>query len=139
MIPYIVTIEVMINERRKILVERTELDEFIESIRSSDGSGECAVKHAIDIVGGKWKLNILALIVRSDNVRFNEMKRRIYGITNTMLTNTLKELEMDKLIQRTQYNEMPLRVEYSLTEKGRNILPALLELSKWWKQNKTDM
>ncbi|BCN30273.1 winged helix-turn-helix transcriptional regulator [Anaeromicropila herbilytica] len=120
-------------------MEQTELEEFIESIRSSDISGECSVKRALDVVGGKWKLNILTLIVQLDTVRFNEMKRRLYGITNTMLTNSLKELEADKLIKRTQYNEMPLRVEYSLTEKGKSILPVLLELSKWWKQYTTDI
>lgn len=117
---------------------RTELEEFIESIRSSDGSGECSVKYAIDIVGGKWKLKILTQMIRFETVRFNEMKRRINGITNTMLTNSLKELEADQLIKRIQYNEMPLRVEYSLTEKGTHILPVLFELSKWWLQYKSD-
>lgn len=115
-------------------MEQTELEVYIDSIRSSDYSEECSVKHAIDMIDGKWKLHILALMVRLDYVRFNEMKRRLFGITNTMLTNSLKELEVDKLIERTQYNEMPLRVEYSLTEKGKSILPVLLELSKWWKQ-----
>jgi DNA-binding HxlR family transcriptional regulator len=115
-------------------MEQSELQDFIQSIRSADGSRECSVKHAIDMIGGKWKLRILAVIVRYDCLRYNEMRRKLEGITNTMLVNSLKELEADNLIQRTQYNEMPLRVEYSLTEKGQSILPVLLALSNWWKQ-----
>lgn len=119
-------------------MEQTELEEYIQSIRSSDGSEECSVKYAIDIIGGKWKLRILALMFRSNCIRFNEMKRKLDGITNTMLVNSLKELEADKLIKRIQYNEIPLRVEYFLTEKGLSILPVLFELSKWWKQYNAD-
>ena len=52
-------------------------------------------------------------------------------ITNTALTNALKELETDELVQRIQYNEMPLRVEYSLTEKGRDLLPVFYAISQW--------
>ncbi len=115
-------------------MEQSELQEFIQSIRASDGSDECSVKQAVDMIGGKWKLRILALIVRFDCLRYNEMRRKLDGITNTMLVNSLKELEADNLIKRIQYNEMPLRVEYSLTEKGKSILPVLLAMSNWWKQ-----
>ena len=57
-------------------------------------------------------------------MRFGELKKMLKPITNTALTNALKELEADDLIQRVQYNEMPLRVEYFLTEKGRDLLPV---------------
>ena len=57
-------------------------------------------------------------------MRFGELKKMLKPITNTALTNALKELEVDDLIQRIQYNEMPLRVEYFLTEKGRDLLPV---------------
>ena len=58
-------------------------------------------------------------------MRFGELKKMLKPITNTALTNALKELEADDLIQRIQYNEMPLRVEYSLTLKGQDLLPVL--------------
>ena len=62
-------------------------------------------------------------------MRFGELKKMLKPITNTALTNALKELEADDLIQRIQYNEMPLRVEYFLTEKGRDLLPVFYAIS----------
>jgi DNA-binding HxlR family transcriptional regulator len=69
-------------------------------------------------------------------MRFNELKKEIYGITNTMLSNSLQVMQNDNLVQRVQYNEMPLRVEYSLTDTGKEVLPILLELSKWGLEQK---
>ncbi len=112
---------------------KTELVQFIDELRRSDGSGECPIRMALDTIGGRWKLRILSQMLRYEKLRFNELKRNIIGITNTMLACSLKELEAAKLITRIQYNEMPLRVEYSLTEVGISILPVLFELSKWWR------
>ena len=64
-------------------------------------------------------------------MRFGELKKLLKPITNTSLTNALKELEKDELVQRIQYNEMPLRVEYSLTEKGQDLLPVFYAISQW--------
>ena len=64
-------------------------------------------------------------------MRFGEVKKVLKPITNTALTNALKELEADDLIERIQYNEMPLRVEYSLTQKGRDLLPVFYAIMQW--------
>ena len=64
-------------------------------------------------------------------MHFGELKKVLKPITNTALTNALKELEADELVQRIQYNEIPLRVEYSLTEKGRDLLPVFYAISQW--------
>ena len=64
-------------------------------------------------------------------MRFGELKKMLKPITNTALTNALKELEADDLIQRIQYNEMPLRVEYSLTLKGQDLLPVFYAIMQW--------
>lgn len=64
-------------------------------------------------------------------MRFGELKKMLKPITNTMLTNALKELEGDGLIHREQYNEIPPRVEYALTEKGRDLLPVFYAISQW--------
>ena len=64
-------------------------------------------------------------------MRFGELKKMLKPITNTALTNALKELEADDLIQRIQYNEMPLRVEYSLTQKGQDLLPVFYAIMQW--------
>ena len=74
---------------------------------------------------------ILCVIDNNEVVRYGDLRRTVYGITNTMLAQSLKELESDGLICRTQYNEMPVRVEYSLTEKTKSMIPILLELKKW--------
>jgi DNA-binding HxlR family transcriptional regulator len=67
----------------------------------------------------------------NDFTRYNELKRKVKGITNMMLTKSLKELEGHDLIVRIQYETIPPKVEYSLTERGKALLPALKELSLW--------
>lgn len=97
-----------------------------------DLAGEdCGLKKVLDTIGGKWKIMILCVIDREDIVRYGELRREVYGITNTMLANSLKEMEQDGMIIRKQYDEMPVRVEYSLTDKAKSIIPILLELKKW--------
>ena len=95
----------------------------------------CGLKRVLDLVGGKWKILILCLIDRNEVVRYGELKRGIYGITNTMLATSLKEMEADGMVLRTQDDEMPVRVEYRLTDKAKSIIPILLELKKWGEEN----
>ena len=95
----------------------------------------CGLKKVINIIGGKWKIMILCVIDKEGVVRYGDLRRSIFGITNTMLANSLKEMEEDGLVNRKQYMEMPVRVEYSLTEKGESIVPLLLELKRWGEEN----
>ena len=95
----------------------------------------CGLKRVLDLIGGKWKILILCLIDRNEVVRYGELKRGIYGITNTMLATSLKEMEADGMVLRTQYDEMPVRVEYRLTDKAKSIIPILLELKKGGEEN----
>ena len=85
----------------------------------------------IDLIGGKWKILILCVMDQKDTVRYGELRRSIVGITNTMLANSLKEMETDGFVNRKQYDEMPVRVEYTLTKKAKSIIPILLELKRW--------
>ncbi|MCM1577433.1 MAG: winged helix-turn-helix transcriptional regulator [Ruminococcus sp.] len=80
---------------------------------------------------GKWKLQIIYELCIKYPIRFGELKKNIGGITNTMLTASLRELEQDGLISRAQFNEIPPHVEYSLTEKGKALLPVFYEMTKW--------
>lgn len=98
------------------------------------GNG-CGLKRVLNILGGKWKILILCVIDNKEVVRYGDLRREVYGITNTMLANSLKEMEQDGLVIRTQYDEMPVRVEYSLTDKAKSIIPLLLELKKWGEEN----
>ncbi|MBP5746679.1 MAG: helix-turn-helix transcriptional regulator [Lachnospiraceae bacterium] len=95
----------------------------------------CGLKKVIDIVGGKWKIMILCIIDRDKVVRYRELKRAVFGITNTMLAQSLKELENDGLVIRRQYDEMPVRVEYTLSKKAKSLIPILLQLKKWGESN----
>ena len=99
------------------------------------GGEGCGLKKVINIVGGKWKIMILCVIDRDEVVRYGDLRRSIYGITNTMLAQSLKDMESDGLVIRKQYDEMPVRVEYSLSEKAKSLIPILLELKRWGESN----
>lgn len=94
---------------------------------------ECPILYAMRIIGQKWKLPILWYIADSENqtLRYKELERRVVGITATMLTKCLRELEADGLIHRTQYSTIPPTVEYSLLERGKSLMPALESVYRW--------
>lgn len=87
---------------------------------------KCPMGYAFKAIEGKWKLPTLYILSENGTLRYNELKKAL-GITNMMLTSTLKELEEFGLVSRTQYNEIPPRVDYSLTEMGQKLLPVLNE------------
>lgn len=91
----------------------------------------CPVKYALSILSGKWKIQIAWELNQQEVIRFNELQRRLNGISSFMLSKNLEELERQKIIVRKQYNEIPPRVEYSLTELGKAIHPALDMLGAW--------
>lgn len=102
-----------------------------ESICENIACQGCGLKKVLNIIGGKWKILLLCVIDDKGVMRYGELRRAVYGITNTMLAQSLKEMEEDGLIERRQYREMPVRVEYSLTEKAHSMIPILLELKHW--------
>ena len=87
----------------------------------------------MEIIGQKWKLPILWYIADAEDrkLRYRELERKVVGITATMLTKCLRELESDGLISRTQYNTIPPTVEYALTERGTSLIPALESVYRW--------
>ncbi len=91
----------------------------------------CFLQKAMSTIGGKWKLPILCSLTANGTTRYNDLLRNIKGISNTMLSKSLKELEEDELIKRFEYLEIPVRVEYTLTEKAVRLQPILLELIRW--------
>lgn len=94
-------------------------------------SGDCPVTFLILMLQGKWKTQVLYVMSLSDTIRFGQLKKEVPGITNTMLTSTLRALEEDGLIHREQFNEIPPHVEYSLTEKGKDLFPVFHEMMNW--------
>lgn len=91
-------------------------------------AGQCPILYAMDLIGQKWKLPILWYIADKGPIRYNELRRDVVGITPTMLTKCLGELEEAGLIERHQFPEIPPHVEYSLTPDGESLLPTLREL-----------
>ena len=92
---------------------------------------ECPLQRAMEMIGGKWKLAILCSLTADGTLRYNDLKRRMNGISNTMLAKSLKEMEDDGLVTRTEYMEVPIRVEYAMTDKAKKLGPILLEPAKW--------
>ena len=94
---------------------------------------DCPILYAMNIIGQKWKLPILWYIADADHqtLRYRELERKVVGITATMLTKCLRELEGDRLIIRTQYNTIPPTVEYSLSDRGKTLIPALESVYRW--------
>jgi DNA-binding HxlR family transcriptional regulator len=95
-----------------------------------DKSPGCAVEAALGLIDGKWKGVVLFHLLERTH-RFSEIRRRIPNVTQRMLTNQLRELEADGLIRRTVYPEVPPKVEYSLTARGRSLEPVIAALKRW--------
>ncbi|WDF53474.1 winged helix-turn-helix transcriptional regulator [Mucilaginibacter sp. KACC 22063] len=98
------------------------------------GVQECPITATIDVIGGKWKPIIIWLLLEKP-VRFGELHKTIDGIALKVLSRQLKELEADGIIIRKAYPEIPPRVEYSLSEKGRSLQKIMQLLSDWSREN----
>ena len=94
----------------------------------------CAVERMMGLIDGKWKIIVLYKLLRG-TLRFNELRRLIPSITQRMLTHQLRELEADGLIIRTVYAQVPPRVEYTLSTRGRSLEPVLLAMKEWGDAN----
>ncbi len=91
----------------------------------------CPVTATMQVLGGKWKSILINAIYHTSPARFGELKRSVKGITQSMLTQQLRELEDDGIINRKIYAEIPPRVEYTLTEFGLTLSPIMLAMAKW--------
>lgn len=94
--------------------------------------GSCPMPDIAQLIGGKWKLIILQILIFQGMQRFNELRRRINGITQTMLTNQLRALENDGLVKRKVYAEVPPRVEYTATPRAMALEKMFLAMHNWW-------
>jgi DNA-binding HxlR family transcriptional regulator len=95
----------------------------------------CPMRYMTDVFGGKWKLPIICMLSSGAPLRYSTLKRKLGDITNVMLSQSLKELEASGVVHREQYNEVPPRVEYSLTDKGKTTLPILQQALTWATEN----
>ena len=97
-----------------------------------DLQGEkCPLANSIDLISSKWALKLIFQLLKHDTLRFGMLKKSLPGITNTVLTSTLKKFEQVGIVKRTQLNEIPPHVEYSLTDSGKTLIHVFFELAKW--------
>lgn len=95
----------------------------------------CPIRNVVSRFGDKWSLLVLLVIDRGGVIRFNELGRMIPDISTRVLSTTLKTLEADGLIDRKVYAQVPPKVEYSLTETGKSLIPLLMKLTEWAQTN----
>ena len=95
----------------------------------------CSIDAAMAVIEGRWKGTIICMLAMDGTLRFSELQRKIGEITSRILSKQLKELESDGMVTRTVVPEGKVKVEYSLTEKGRSIVPVLRSLAEWGAQN----
>ena len=100
---------------------------------------DCPVRNVLSRVGDKWSMLVLFTLEGQPSIRFKELQRSIPDISQKILTATLKMLEADGLINREVFPEVPPRVEYSLTEKGKSLLPLIDALLSWATDNMEDI
>lgn len=91
----------------------------------------CPLEYGLDIFGGKWKSRIVCVLASNGTLRYNALRRELGNITDAVLAGMLKEMMADDIVVRKQYEEIPPRVEYSLTEKGFSVLPILQSICLW--------
>ncbi|OQP85355.1 transcriptional regulator [Rhizobium rhizosphaerae] len=99
-----------------------------------DCSPGCPVEATLSLIGGKWKGLVLYHLM-DGTLRFNELRRRLPNVTQRMLTNQLRELEADGLISRTIFAQVPPRVDYALTGRGRSLRTVILALKEWGEEH----
>ncbi len=105
----------------------------------NDRENKARVDKIVPLLQGKWELQLMLEICRADMLRFGECKKKLPNVTNSVLTAALRNLESWGLISRTQFNEIPPRVEYAPTEKGKSLLPVCYEIIKWGSENSLDI
>lgn len=108
------------------------MEKFINNANFED----TGFSYTLSLISGKHKMVILYCLMEYEPVRFNEMKRYLGRITDKTLSTNLKELEADRLISRKEYPQIPPKVEYSLTERGRSLMEVLDKLCIWGSENR---
>ncbi|MCA0971692.1 helix-turn-helix transcriptional regulator [Halobacillus litoralis] len=102
-----------------------------------NGKLKCSIEYTLRKIGGKWKSVILWHLGMDGTHRYNELRRLLPGVAHKMLSQQLKELEEDGFIQRKQYDEIPPKVEYSMTEEGKTLLPILEAMHDWGESHRS--
>lgn len=109
---------------------------MIENYIENANFEETGFSYTLSLISGKYKMTILYCLMEYKIVRFNQLQRYIKKISDKTLSQNLKELERDELIHREVYNQIPPKVEYSLTKRGESLMKVLDELCRWGEENR---
>jgi DNA-binding HxlR family transcriptional regulator len=96
---------------------------------------KCPLEYGLEVFGKKWESKVICVLSADRSMRYGEIRACVDGITDVALTATLKKLTVDGIVERTQYREIPPRVEYTLTDKGRSIVPIIKSICSWSQGN----
>ena len=99
--------------------------------RKTDRDIRCPLEYGMEIFGGKWNSRIICVLAEKEVLRYSELRREMANITDAVLASSLKELIANGIVVRKSYDEIPPRVEYSLSEKGKSVVPILQNICKW--------
>ena len=91
----------------------------------------CPLEYGLEVFGGKWKSRIICVLAAKEVLRYSELRKEMGNITDAVLAAALKELISAQVVDRKSYDEIPPRVEYSLTDKGRSVVPILQSICQW--------
>lgn len=105
------------------------------TINKEQLEANCGIAYTNSILSGRWKLSILAFLLDHEKMRYSELRKNLIGISERMLIAKLKELQADGLVNRISYPEVPPRVEYELTKKGKSLENILTQMAMWGNEN----
>jgi len=108
-------------------------DSCLQSIEKFEETG---FNYTLSLINGKYKLTILYALYRLEVLRYNELRRYLGIVTHKTLSSTLKELEKDEMIIRKEYPQIPPKVEYSLSDKGKSFIPVLSQMCYWGEEHR---
>ena len=91
----------------------------------------CPLEYGLTIFGGKWKSRVICVLSSKEKLRYSQIRKEMFNITDAVLASTLKDLIEDGMIVRKAYNEIPPKVEYYLSKKGKSVVPILQSICQW--------
>ena len=99
----------------------------------------CPIRNVVARFGNKWALLLIVILNENANTRFNQIRKLVPDISTKMLSNTLQILEADGLVKRKVFPEVPIRVEYTLSKRGKSLVPIINTLTEWARQNMAEI
>lgn len=119
----------------KVTNTENQLDIMGKILELYSKTEDCPIRTVLDRIGDKWSMLVILILGEEERMRFNELQKSMKDVSQKMLTVTLRKLEADGLLEREIFPEIPPRVEYNLTDRGRSLLPHIHSLSAWAKEH----